>query len=220
MADEIVALDLDELARLAKEITPSLPGFRADVEENDFGRWKGVRDDRSGICRITNPAGLEYEFSESELARTDRRTLALLNDMLDGLIELQNENDALRARDALRDRAEGQAAFDVVAQLEAAKAERAADKAGFEAVIRELRGEGSIMESAILGLQEKIAGCTADVSKARVIIVGLEEDLRRANMTIGDERGYVQTERRITMKALEENRQLKAEIAALAQARL
>ena len=64
-----------------------------------------------------------------------RQYLDLLRDTL------QNENEALRARDALRDRAEGQAAFEVVAQLEAAKAERAADKAGFEAVIRELREE-------------------------------------------------------------------------------
>lgn len=73
------------------------------------------------------------------MAQIDRDLAVLLNDVLDSLFDIQNENEALRARDALRDRAEGQTAFDVVAQLEAAKAERAADKAGFEAVIRELR---------------------------------------------------------------------------------
>ena len=81
-------------------------------------------------------------------------------------------------------------------------------------------GEVVASEKVVRELREKIAGYAADLSKAQVTIVGLEEELRRANMTIRDERGYVQTERRITMKALEENRQLKAEIAALAQARL
>ena len=66
-----------------------------------------------------------------------------------GLIDLQNENEALRARDELRDKAEGQVAFDVVAQLEAAKAERAADKAGFEAVIRELRAEVAALKGGV-----------------------------------------------------------------------
>ena len=103
--------------------------------------WKWRRDNYPETYRIINPAGTEYEISESRLAQLDRSVTTLLNDMLEGLIDLQNENEALRARDALRDRAEGQAAFEVVAQLEAAKAERAADKAGFEAVIRELREE-------------------------------------------------------------------------------
>ena len=70
-------------------------------------------------------------------------------------------------------------------------------------------------EKVVRELREKIAGYAADLSKAQVTIVGLEEELRRANMTIGDERGYVQTERRIALQALEENRQLKAENAAL-----
>ena len=100
-----------------------------------------VGDDLNDASYIVDPAGTEYEISAPRLAQLDRGAATLLNDMLDGLIDLQNENEALRARDALRDRAEGQAAFEVVAQLEAAKAERAADKAGFEAVIRELREE-------------------------------------------------------------------------------
>lgn len=100
-----------------------------------------VGDDLNDASYIVDPAGTKYEISAPRLAQLDRGAATLLNDMLDGLIDLQNENEALRARDALRDRAEGQAAFEVVAQLEAAKAERAADKAGFEAVIRELREE-------------------------------------------------------------------------------
>ena len=111
------------------------------VASEGRGKWHGVRDELTGNVCITNPAGTKYEISAPRLAQLDRSVTTLLNDMLDGLIDLQNENEALRARDALRDRAEGQAAFDVVAQLEAAKAERAADKAGFEAVIRELYGE-------------------------------------------------------------------------------
>ena len=111
------------------------------VASEGRGKWHGVRDELTGNVCITNPAGTKYEISAPRLAQLDRSVTTLLNDMLDGLIDLQNENEALRARDALRDRAEGQAAFDVVAQLEAAKAERAADKAGFEAVIRELRAE-------------------------------------------------------------------------------
>ena len=103
--------------------------------------WKWRRDNYPETYRIINPAGTEYEISESRLAQLDRSVTTLLNDMLEGLIDLQNENEALRARDALRDRAEGQAAFDVVAQLEAEKAARAADKAGFETLIRELREE-------------------------------------------------------------------------------
>ena len=100
-----------------------------------------VGDDLNDTSYIVNPAGAEYEISASRMAQIDRDLTVLINDMLDSIFDLQNENEALRARDALRDRAEGQAAFDVVAQLEAAKAERAADKAGFEAVIRELRAE-------------------------------------------------------------------------------
>ena len=105
------------------------------------GKWMRVGDDLNDTSYIANPAGAEYEISASRMAQIDRDLASLLNDMLDSLFDLQNENEAMRARDALRDRAEGQAAFDVVAQLEAAKAERAADKAGFEAVIRELREE-------------------------------------------------------------------------------
>ena len=111
------------------------------VASRERGKWHGVRDELTGNVCITNPAGTKYEISAPRLAQLDRGAATLLNDTLDSLFDLQNENEALRARDALRDRAEGQAAFEVVAQLEAAKAERAADKAGFEAVIRELREE-------------------------------------------------------------------------------
>lgn len=108
------------------------------------GKWHWVRDDREDTCRITNPAGTQYEISLSRLCDLDRGLVALMNDAMDGaygLISLQAENAALRARDALRDRAEGQSAFDLQARVEALKAARAADKAGFEAVIRELREE-------------------------------------------------------------------------------
>ena len=105
------------------------------------GKWYGVRDELTGNVCITNPAGTKYEISAPRLAQLDRGAATLLNDMLDGLIDIQNENEALRARDALRDRAEGQSAFDLQARVEALKAARAADKAGFEAVIRDLREE-------------------------------------------------------------------------------
>ena len=105
------------------------------VASEDRNWWKWRRDELTGAICIINPAGDEYEIRAPMLVQL------LLNDMLEELIDIQNENEALRARDALRDRAEGQAAFDVVAQLEAEKAARAADKAGFEAVIRELREE-------------------------------------------------------------------------------
>jgi len=108
------------------------------------GKWHWVRDAYEDTARITNPAGTQYEISISRLYRLDYSLYALLNDAIDGgygLISLQRENEALHARDALRDQAEGQSAFDLQAQVEALKAARAADKAGFEAVIRELREE-------------------------------------------------------------------------------
>ena len=99
------------------------------VASEDRNWWKWRRDELTGAICIINPAGDEYEISAPRLAQL------LLNDMLEGLIDLQNENEALRARDALRDRAEGQAAFDVVAQLEAEKAALAADKARLEEML-------------------------------------------------------------------------------------
>jgi hypothetical protein len=110
-------------------------------QSEERGKWCGVRDGLTGDVCITNPAGTKYGISAPRLAQLDRGTVTLLNDMLDDLIDLQKENEALRARDALRDRAEGQSAFDLQAQVEALKAARAADKAGFDAVIRELREE-------------------------------------------------------------------------------
>lgn len=107
----------------------------------DRNWWKWRRDELTGAICIINPAGTEYEISAPRLAQLDRDVATLLNDMLEGLIDLQNENEALRARDELRDRAEGQSAFDLQAQVEALKAARASDKAGFEVVIRELREE-------------------------------------------------------------------------------
>ena len=121
------------------------------VASEDRNWWKWRRDELTGAICIINPAGTEYEISESRLAQLDRDVATLLNDMLEGLIDLQNENEALLARDALRDQAEGRAAFDVVAQLEAEKAAMAADKAGFEAAIREL------LEAAIRELREEVA---------------------------------------------------------------
>ena len=109
-------------------------------QSEERGKWHWVRDEFEGTARIsiTNP----YEISLSGLCDLDRGLVALLGDAIDyGLISLQAENEALRARDALRDQAEGQSAFDLQAQVEALKAARAADKAGFEVVIRELREE-------------------------------------------------------------------------------
>lgn len=107
----------------------------------DRNWWKWRRDELTVAICIINPAGTEYEISESRLAQLDRDVATLLNDMLDSLFNLQRENEALRARDELRDRAEGQSACDLQAQVEALKAARAADRAGFEVVIRELREE-------------------------------------------------------------------------------
>jgi len=109
------------------------------VEDRNWWKWR--RDELTGAICIINPAGAEYEISAPRLAQLDRDVATLLNDMLEGLIDIQNENEALHAREALRDRAEGQSAFDLQAQVEALKAARAADKAGFEVVIRELREE-------------------------------------------------------------------------------
>lgn len=118
-----------------------------------------VGDDLNDASYIVDPAGTKYEISASRMAQIDRDLAVLLNDVLDSLFDIQNENEALRARDALRDRAEGQAAFDVVAKLEAAKAERAADKAGFEAVIRELREEvAELKERQLAEVQVEIMG--------------------------------------------------------------
>jgi len=107
----------------------------------DRNWWKWRRDELTVAICIINPAGTEYEISESRLAQLDRDVATLLNDMLEGLIDLQNENEALRSCEALHARAEGQSAFDLQAQVEALKAARAADKAGFEVVIRDLREE-------------------------------------------------------------------------------
>ena len=110
----------------------------------DRNWWKWRRDELTVAICIINPAGTEYEISESRLAQLDRDVATLLNDMLDSLFNLQHENEALharealRARDALRDRAEGQSAFDLQAQVEALKAARAAE-VGLDVVIRELR---------------------------------------------------------------------------------
>lgn len=107
-------------------------------QSEERGKWYWVCDGLGDVC-ITNPAGTKYEISESRLARLDRGVVTLLNDMLDGLCSLQRENEALRAREALRDRAEGQSAFDLQAQVEALKPARAADEVGLDVVIRELR---------------------------------------------------------------------------------
>ena len=102
--------------------------------------WYWRADDLRGTLIICTPAGLVYTLSEQEL-RANRSFEQLIYDMANGLIALQAENKALRAREALSGRAEGQSAFDLQAQAEALKAARAADKSGFEAVIRELREE-------------------------------------------------------------------------------
>lgn len=108
-------------------------------QSEERGKWCGVRDGLTGNVCITNPAGTEYEISAPRLAQLDRGTVTLLNDMLDDLIDIQKENEDLRARDALRDQAEGQSAFDLQAQVEAHKPARAADEVGLDVVIRELR---------------------------------------------------------------------------------
>lgn len=141
----------------------------------DRNWWKWRRDELTVAICIINPAGTEYEISESRLAQLDRDVATLLNDMLEGLIDLQNENEALHAREALRDRAEGQSAFDLQAQVEALKAARAADKAGFEVVIRELREEVARLkggsQGALLSGVADIAHCggLASLSEADAI---------------------------------------------------
>lgn len=110
-------------------------------QSEERGKWFRVGDDLNNTSYIVNPAGTEYEIGESRLAQLDRDVTTLLSDMLDSLFNLQHENEALRSRDELRDRAEGQSAFDLQAQVEALKAARASDKAGYDAVIQELREE-------------------------------------------------------------------------------
>ena len=130
-------------------------------QSEERGKWCGVRDGLTGDVCITNPAGTKYGISAPRLAQLDRGTVTLLNDMLDDLIDLQKENEALRARDALRDRAEGQSAFDLQAQVEALKAARASDKAGFEVVIRELREEVARLKG---GSQGSLLSGVADIA--------------------------------------------------------
>lgn len=118
-------------------------------QSEERGKWYGVRDGLTGDVCITNPVGTKYGISAPRLAQLDRGTVTLLNDMLDDLIDLQNENEALRSREALHARAEGQSAFDLQAQVEALKAARASDKAGFEVVIRELREEVARLKGGV-----------------------------------------------------------------------
>lgn len=131
-------------------------------QSEERGKWYWVvRNGLTWDVCITNPAGTKYEISESRLARLDQSVVTLLNDMLDGLCSLQRENEALRSRDELRDRAEGQSAFDLQAQVEALKAARASDKAGFEVVIRELREEVARLKG---GSQGSLLSGVADIA--------------------------------------------------------
>ena len=115
------------------------------VASRERGKWHGVRDELTGNVCITNPAGTKYEISAPRLAQLDRGAATLLNDMLDGLIDglidLQNENAALRERDAMLEAAAGADVVDLAAAANAAKAEREADAAGYKMVIAELREE-------------------------------------------------------------------------------
>ena len=110
-------------------------------QSEERGKWFRVGDDLNDTSYIVNPAGTEYEISASRMNQIDRDLAVLMSDMLDSLFNLQHENEALRSRDELRDRAEGQSAFDLQAQVEALKPARAADKVGLDVVIRELREE-------------------------------------------------------------------------------
>lgn len=105
------------------------------------GKWVRVGDDLNDTSYVVNPAGTEYEISASRMAQIDRGAATLLNDMLDGLIDLQNENEALRERGAMLEGAAGAETVDLIAAANAAKAEREADAAGYKAVIADLRAE-------------------------------------------------------------------------------
>ncbi len=107
----------------------------------DRNWWKWRRDELTVAICIINPAGTEYEISESRLAQLDRDVATLLNDMLEGLIDLQNENEALRKRIVMLEAASGADVTNLAAAANAAKAAREADAAGYKAVIAELRAE-------------------------------------------------------------------------------
>lgn len=117
-------------------------------QSEERGKWKVAFTDFNDLACVVTPDGVEYQIRRSKLSGKHLYLRVALDGMIDGLRTLQRdnellqlENEALRDRDALRDRAEGQSAFDLQAQVEALKAARAADKAGFEVVIRELREE-------------------------------------------------------------------------------
>ena len=123
----------------------------AIVASEERGKWslEGL-DDFGGDLRAETPSGIVYEISAERLQKisaADRGFVDLLRDALTGLESLQVENDALRALDAIRDRAEGQSAFELQAKVEAVQSAKAADKAGFEAVVWDLTKEFHLLKS-------------------------------------------------------------------------
>ena len=130
-------------------------------QSEERGKWFRVGDDLNDTSYIVNPAGTEYEISASRMNQIDRDLAVLMSDMLDSLFNLQHENEALRSCEALHARAEGQSAFDLQDQVEALKAARAADKAGFEVVIRELREEVAWLKG---GSQGSLLSGVADIA--------------------------------------------------------
>lgn len=101
--------------------------------------WSVSRHEDGDRLTIINPAGLEYELAGQDIENPLVRSL--LNDVLDGILALQNENAALRERVAMLEGAAGADLADLAAAANAAKAEREADAAGYKAVIAELREE-------------------------------------------------------------------------------
>ncbi len=116
----------------------------AIVATEGRGKWRWVRDERENTCRITNPAGTQYEISLSRLCDLDRGLVALMNDAMDGaygLISLQAENAALRERVAMLEGAAGADLTRMAERSRAVKADNKAIVAGYNAVIADLRAE-------------------------------------------------------------------------------
>lgn len=101
--------------------------------------WTSTRNEDGTEFVITTPTGLDYDLTADDIQNPLIR--ALVGDMLDGLLSLQAENAALRERIEMLEDAAGADVADLAAAANAAKAARSADRAGFEAVIADLRAE-------------------------------------------------------------------------------
>ena len=99
------------------------------------------KDLRNDVYFLVRSLSDEVKRQWENLDRDIESSITLSGDLQQELAALKHENDDLRAFIDQRSASEEGSTEYLANKLEAAKAERAADKAGFEAVIRELREE-------------------------------------------------------------------------------